>query len=212
MFTRSRSPRPCDQTSLVDGAILLGAGAVAGLVGSAGGITSLLSYPALLAGGPVRGRRGRRLGAVALDISGRLRESRAIPRGRGVVRPAGRASAREVGLARQEHSVAPEAQQPGPQTRAAGRSVDPCRSHDLRLGGEPEKRQQDRPVERHGLPAAENAFDPRMGASEAGGVLVDGVDQQVDVEQLHLRGRPDRFSTSTERDQVAGLTAALKVS
>ena len=32
-------------------AILLGAGAVAGLVGSAGGITSLVSYPALLAVG-----------------------------------------------------------------------------------------------------------------------------------------------------------------
>ena len=34
-----------------DAAILLGAGAVAGLVGSAGGITSLVSYPALLAVG-----------------------------------------------------------------------------------------------------------------------------------------------------------------
>lgn len=38
-------------TSIADAALFCGAGALAGLAGTAGGITSLISYPALLAVG-----------------------------------------------------------------------------------------------------------------------------------------------------------------
>jgi hypothetical protein len=71
-------------TSAADSVLLVGAGALAGAVGSAGGITSLISYPALLAVG-IRPLPANVTNAVALvgSFAGSALGSRPELRGRG---------------------------------------------------------------------------------------------------------------------------------
>jgi hypothetical protein len=71
-------------TSFADTVLLLGAGALAGAVGSAGGITSLISYPALLAVGiaPLPANVTQAVAFVA-SWPGSALGSRPEPRGQG---------------------------------------------------------------------------------------------------------------------------------